>query len=95
MIKQKNKNAQLLKLLSAIQKTQLYQSDVQLKQVIKAAIDSLNKGGDPDIAMVRLAPFLDQYLISNPCQELIDLQLYLLRGSNKYRGIINITGWFH
>lgn len=31
MIKQKNKNAQLLKLLSAIQKTQLYQSDVQLK----------------------------------------------------------------
>ncbi|CAR43420.1 hypothetical protein V2H32_06040 [Streptococcus uberis] len=55
----------------------------------------MNKGDDPDIAMVRLAPFLDQYLISNPCQELIDLQLYLLRGSNKYRGIINITGWFH
>lgn len=66
MKNKKNKNAQLLKLLSAFQKTQLYQSDVQLKQVIKAAIDSLNKGDAPDIAMVRLAPFLDQYLISNP-----------------------------
>lgn len=86
---------QLLTLLTAIQKTQLYQSDQQFKQVIIAAIDSLNKGDDPDIAMVRLAPFLDQYLISNPCQELIDLQLYLLKGTNKYRGIINLTGWFH
>lgn len=86
---------QLLTLLTAIQKTQLYQSDEQFKQVIIAAIDSLNKGDDPDIAMVRLAPFLDQYLISNPCQELIDLQLYLLKGTNKYRGIINMTGWFH
>lgn len=89
------KMSQLLTLLTAIQKTQLYQSDEQFKQVIIAAIDSLNKGDDPDIVMVRLAPFLDQHLISHPCQELIDLQLYLLKGTNKYRGVINMTGWFH
>ncbi|MDT2732728.1 hypothetical protein BI362_11105 [Streptococcus parauberis] len=85
----------LLSLLSAIQKTQFYQSDVQFKQVIIEAIDSLNKGDNPEVSMVRLAPFLDRYLISNPCQELIDLQLFLLKGTNKYRGIINMTGWVH
>ncbi|MGT2958494.1 hypothetical protein A9Q68_06780 [Streptococcus bovimastitidis] len=85
----------VLSLLTATQKTHLYQSNKQFKQVISEAIDSLNMGDDPDIAMVRLAPFLDQYLISNPCQELIDLQLYLLKDTNKYRGIINLTGWFH
>lgn len=49
----------------------------------------------PDIEMVELAPFLNQYLLSHPSQELIDLQLYISKVNNKYRGMINLTYWFH
>ncbi|MGT2844409.1 hypothetical protein ACVRZD_03995 [Streptococcus hongkongensis] len=55
--------------------------------MIKLATCKIDEGKNPDIEMVRLAPFLNQYLITQPCQELVDLQLFLSKASTNYRGI--------
>lgn len=82
-------------MLKNVTKTELYKKDKEFNKLIDQAINKVCEGNNPDLEMVRLAPFLNKYLISKPSQELIDLQLFLSRASNNYRGIINITSWLH
>ena len=63
-----------------------------LKEVYN--LDTIENGKNASIECVRLIPFLNQYLLSAPSKELVDLQTFLQRESNFYRGWISFFSWF-
>lgn len=94
MIKNKIIDNEFLDLLSKVQKLESVQKDKEFYDLISLAIDKVKKGASPDIEIMRLEPFINKYLFSNSSQELIDLQLFMQKRENKYRGWLNVTGWF-
>lgn len=90
----KNNNSEFLNLLKNVYNLESVKQDKEFSNLLITAINNLNAGNAKDIEIVRLEPFINKYLFSNPSQELIDLNLYMQKKQNKYRGLSSIINWF-
>jgi hypothetical protein len=90
----KNNNSEFLNLLKNVYNLESVKQDKEFSNLLITAINNLNSGNAKDIEIVRLEPFINKYLFSNPSQELIDLNLYMQKKLNKYRGLSSIINWF-
>ncbi|HBM4319348.1 TPA: bacteriocin immunity protein [Listeria innocua] len=90
----KNNNSEFLNLLKNVYNLESVKQDKEFSNLLITAINNLNSGNAKDIEIVRLEPFINKYLFSNPSQELIDLNLYMQKKQNKYRGLSSIINWF-
>lgn len=90
----KNNNSEFLNLLKNVYNLESVKQDKEFSNLLITAINNLNSGNAKDIEIVRLEPFINKYLFSNPSQELIDLNLYMQKKKNKYRGLSSIINWF-
>lgn len=89
----KNNNSEFLNLLKNVYNLESVKQDKEFSNLLITAINNLNAGNAKDIEIVRLEPFINKYLFSNPSQELIDLNLYMQKKQNKYRGLSSIINW--
>ncbi|PIA86920.1 hypothetical protein ADO07_00022 [Streptococcus parauberis] len=89
----KNNNSEFLNLLKNVYNLESVKQDKEFSNLLITAINNLNSGNAKDIEIVRLEPFINKYLFSNPSQELIDLNLYMQKKQNKYRGLSSIINW--
>ena len=90
----KNNNSEFLNLLKNVYNLESVKQDKEFSNLLITAINNLNAGNAKDIEIVRLEPFINKYIFSNPSQELIDLNLYMQKKQNKYRGLSSIINWF-
>lgn len=94
MFNKKNETNEFRGLLEKVYNLNFVKEDPEFKLLIVDAINKINNGNSIDIEIVRLNTFINKYLFINPCQELIDLQIFMQKKINRYRGLINITSWF-
>lgn len=85
---------EFLDLLTKVQQLESVQKDKEFYDLISLAADKIQKGANLDIEIMRLGSFINKYLVSNPSQELVDLQLFMQKRANRYKGWLNVTGWF-
>lgn len=85
---------EFLDLLIKVQQLESVQKDKEFYDLISLAADKIQKGANSDIEIMRLGSFINKYLVSNPSQELVDLQLFMQKRANRYKGWLNVTGWF-
>lgn len=85
---------EFLDLLTKVQQLESVQKDKEFYDLISLAADKIQKGANSDIEIMRLGSFINKYLVSNPSQELVDLQLFMQKRVNRYKGWLNVTGWF-
>ena len=85
---------EFLDLLTKVQQLESVQKDKEFYDLISLAADKIQKGANSDIEIMQLGSFINKYLVSNPSQELVDLQLFMQKRANRYKGWLNVTGWF-
>ena len=85
---------EFLDLLIKVQQLESVQKDKEFYDLISLAADKIQKGANSDIEIMRLGSFINKYLVSNPSQELVDLQLFMQKRANRYKGWLNVTGGF-
>ena len=90
----KAKEKELLHLLQEVYHLDTTKKDEKFSQLILSTVYKIENGKNASIECVRLIPFLNQYLLSAPSKELVDLQTFLQRESNFYRGWISFFRWF-